>query len=282
MPRRTAIVSSLLVWCLARVRRLAFSSERTMKALAVLFALEAVASAQPSPVDPPVVATGHEMAVRMTTAARNAAARGKCALIDPLARRVYELDAVYYDQVFAIDATIGRCRPGLSAPGMVAGAPGMVVIAEPSPPRSAATVELGIGGGVWTDGGHDALYGLGGPTFGIGSFVNPTLAVSVRMSGSLYLGEGGMAYIGVLGPNLQAWLNDRAWVGGGGGLGFAIGCGEGCDGIAGLGLDARLGYAFQPRGQRGMNLSIEVSYASFGELLGGIETVSALLGYQTF
>jgi hypothetical protein len=277
-----------------------------MKLAAVLIALEAVASAQPQPdepappaepapaepaptepapagpsMSPPVMSPPNEVAVRMTNAARNAAARGKCALIDALDKRVRALDATYYEKVFATDPTIARCRPDVSPPGLVA-------VAAPPPRRLGLTIEGAVGLGLATAGGDGgSLYGLGGPALGFGGFVTPTVALSVRLSGALVSGGsgGGYGYIGVLGPSAQVWFNEHVWLGGGLGLAVLAACDDGCGTATGIGLDARLGYAFKPRGESGGNVSLETTYSSFGESDGpdtGLETVSLMIGFQSF
>jgi hypothetical protein len=262
----------------------------------VVGALEALASAQPQAVPPsadppiaapgtsePVVASGHDMAVRMTNAARNAAARGKCALIDRFDARVHELDAAYYEQAFATDPTIARCRLASAPPALSVAAPPGLAAAAP-PPRKSVTIEAGIGASVLTSEGTPALRALGGPSLGVGSFVSPTLALSVRLSGSLVVVDGAFLYLGVLGPNAQHWQNEHVWLGGGLGLAILAGCGEdeGCDKEIGFGFDARVGFAFRPRGQGGANLSVEAMHDWFAGADGGVTTVSLMLGYQSF
>jgi hypothetical protein len=264
-----------------------------MKLFAVIVALEAIASAQPQPdvepppVDPPVAPAepvapavpaapppvaptpppGHDMAVRMTNAARNAAANGTCGSIGSLEARVRDLDPAYHDQVFATDATIARCRPAAVAAS-----------AEPTPRRVGRTFELGIGGGEVGDEGG-AVSAVGGPAIGVGGFVTPHVALSLRVAGAT-VASGGLVYVGTLGPNAQLWLGDNAWIGGGLGMGFLVGCGPACHAV-GLGADARLGYAFRPRGESGVNLAIEATLESFGPEAAE-RTISLMLGYQTF
>ena len=128
--------------------------------------------------------------------------------------------------------------------------------------------------------GGASITGIGGPALGFGGFLSPRFALGVRLTGATIIDEG-FGYIGTLAPNAQVWLGDRAWLGGGLGLGLLAACGGGCDMARGVGFNLRAGYAFAPVGQSAPNLSIELTGVSPGGGL-ALVTISAMLGVQTF
>jgi hypothetical protein len=150
------------------------------------------------------------------------------------------------------------------------------------PEARGSTSEVSIGLGMLT-GGFSSKTTLAGLNLGVGGFVSHDVALSLRLSG-VTLMEGGFAYVGVIGPHAQLWFAPQAYVGFGLGVGFVVACGGGggsCDGVKTSGFELRLGYAFDKTG-RGGNASVEVN--SLDGLFGSqsLETVSFLLGYQSF
>jgi hypothetical protein len=96
-----------------------------LRALAVVvgMAMASVAAAQTPPVTPaeptaepvaPEPAGEPALVEKMTMGARNAARDGRCEAIVIIGNRVRELDARYYQDVFAVDPVITACVPGRS------------------------------------------------------------------------------------------------------------------------------------------------------------------------
>ena len=137
------------------------------------------------------------------------------------------------------------------------------------------TNDAALGAGAWSFSGQ-TIKALGGPSFGVGQFVTPDIAVGPRLAGATLIDDGG-AYLGVFCLHAQGWVTDHAWVGGGAGVGMAFAFDANSEFHSGLGLDARLGYAFKAKGTDGLNLSVEMT-----TLDRDIKTYSLLLGYQSF
>jgi len=236
--------------------------------------------ATPPPVAPPPPPTPiapiarDPRAAKLTTTAETASRHGDCVAVRILGERVRQLDPAYHDAAFATNTLIMGCRQGVQ---LDRANPQALEAPTRHPPG--ATSEIEIGGGGWSL-GDETLWGLGGPSFGFGKFVGSQLAFSVRIAGATHVGDDFYGYLGTIGPHLQYWPADQVWIGGGIGLGVLVGCSESCDSITGTGYDLRLGYAFQPRGVSGSNLSFEIT--DFSDNGFGIKTVSLLIGYQSF
>jgi hypothetical protein len=162
------------------------------------------------------------------------------------------------------------------------------------PPQSHAlprawTFELAVGGGAIED-PHARMQllsedrvprtrymSVGGPSFGAGTFVTRDLALTLRVAGSMLVGNG-VVYVGNVGPNAQYWFNDHVWAGGG--LGFAIvsGCQLSCGEFANVGVDARAGYALDRRDAPG----VTVELASWGlpAASSSITTLALMASFQ--
>lgn len=144
------------------------------------------------------------------------------------------------------------------------------------------TGEVSVGLAMFSSGGQtEVVHGIAGLNFGVGGFVSPRIALSLRVAGATILDQA-FLYVGVIGPNVQAWLAPQLWVGGGIGLGGYTGCGGGnCDAVKALGYDLRLGYSFAPDGN-GVNASVETTSIDWGYGDGRLNTLGLLLGYQGF
>lgn len=92
---------------------------------------------------------------------------------------------------------------------------------EVSNPRDGTVIEAGVGAGVaWFD-GDTSVVGVGFSA-GVGSWVTPNFTAGVLVSG-VRLENEGVRFVGVvLGPSLQYWPVERAWIGGGLGVGFTV------------------------------------------------------------
>lgn len=155
------------------------------------------------------------------------------------------------------------------------------------PETSAGTSEISVGLGVFSIAGISQTR-FGGLDLGVGGFVSPRLALTARLAGGTIIESDVVAYVGVLGPNAQYWLDDHIWLGGGLGLGFMLASAGGDDSaaVAGSGVDLRAGYSF---GQRGNSWNVSVEATSFSEGMSfampfddrALTVLSFLVGYQT-
>ena len=125
--------------------------------------------------------------------------------------------------------------------------------------------------------GENNDFGLG-LSGGFGWFVSPSVAVSLRVAG---LDRGG--YTGVIGPHVQVWLGDDAFIGAGGGLGFLAICGPlaGCNAAAAAAGTARIGLVASRIGFTRLSVSLEVTAMDPKET-GWVQTYALLIGGQTF
>lgn len=123
---------------------------------------------------------------------------------------------------------------------------------------------------------------VGGLSLGLGSFVAPNTAVTLRVAGGTFTRNGNQFTQGVVGPYVQQWITPNAWVGGGAGLGFVAVRGDGAASDAGFGFGARAGFILNPGNINSFNISGELT-TSFHQ--GDKETFNAsvlaiLIGYQ--
>lgn len=162
--------------------------------------------------------------------------------------------------------------------------------------RRGMTGELNLGlGFIWArnDDGQesDTEVALAGLSAGIGGWINPQMALTLRVAGATYSTDFGNASArfttGVVGPSLQYWLDDRLWIGGGAGVGFAAITIDGADTQpdpeTGFGLDLRAGYTFTSGSANTFNVSVEYNPTFFdvgdGQSL-QINSFGILFGYQ--
>jgi hypothetical protein len=177
--------------------------------------------------------------------------------------------------------------------------PGYQPMAAPLPMaslRRGLTGELNLGlGFIWARNGDgqesDTEVALAGLSAGIGGWLNPQMALTLRGAGATYstdVGVGSARFTtGVVGPSLQYWLDDRLWLGGGAGLGFAAITIDGADTQpdpeTGFGLDLRAGYTFTSGTANTFNVSVEYNPTFFdvgdGQSL-QINSFGILFGYQ--
>ncbi|MBA3818032.1 MAG: hypothetical protein H0X17_04025 [Deltaproteobacteria bacterium] len=162
--------------------------------------------------------------------------------------------------------------------------------AQPAPQamKQGLTFEANLGVGfIWADPDEgaesDKELALAGLSLGVGGWLSPQLALTLRIAGVTYSEEigddTGRLTTGFFGPSAQYWVNENAWLGGGLGLGFAsISVGDFEDSESGLGLDLRGGYTFSTTSENTWNLSVELtpSFLDGGTLYG----FGILLGYQ--
>lgn len=174
-------------------------------------------------------------------------------------------------------------------------APTYAAPADPVMLRNGLTFEANLGiGWVWatSDGDEsDKELALGGLNLGVGGWINPNLAVTIRAAGVTYSdSEGDTDFrftTGFFGPSAQYWTGPNFWLGGGLGLGFVQATidgpgGSDSDSETGVALDLRAGYTFSNTSENTWNVSFELT-PSFLELGGQDITfwgMGILLGYQ--
>jgi len=83
--------------------------------------------------------------------------------------------------------------------------------------------------------------------------------------------------IGCLGPSLQYWIGDRAFVGGA--LGVAVATGTIVDSEWGVGGSLRAGYSVYARGHHALHVAVEVVHGDFLHDL-ATDGVGLQLGWQ--
>jgi hypothetical protein len=138
----------------------------------------------------------------------------------------------------------------------------------------------------------DGDVSLAGPDLGIGVWIHPRLAISLRIAGVQIRNNIVHAFAG---PTLQYWAGPHFWVGGGAGLSLEdwvdrnpTGCEVGdCGTTSGFGFDLRTGYSFGLGGPHAFNLSIESNTGFYGQDVRGPATehnraisFAILVGYQ--
>lgn len=155
---------------------------------------------------------------------------------------------------------------------------------QPAPPtHTGLTFEANLGFGllrVADDNDSESRGSLGGLSLGVGGFINPKMAITVRIAGVTYVEDNGTLTQAFFGPSLQYWVNDNAWVGGGVGVGIArfVVDGLGSNSETGLGLDARAGYTFNPTAKHSFNVSAEITPAFIEDVT--FTGIAVLFGYQ--
>jgi hypothetical protein len=175
------------------------------------------------------------------------------------------------------------------------GAPAPYPQPMPAPPpmyqapvehRQGMTVELNIGIGyvrVTLDdigGAFDSDGGLGGVDLGVGGWISPHLALTVRAAGVTIPSDNTRTSAVFFGPSAQYWINNNLWLGGGLGLSvlYSVNDNGDSDSTNGFGLDLRAGYTFSTTTENTFNVSVELTPGSFD---GGTATgVALLFGYQ--
>lgn len=129
------------------------------------------------------------------------------------------------------------------------------------PRREGFTSELSLGFGftsVSTDNGSDSYGGLSGLNIGLGGWISPRTALTVRIAGNSFERFDVQFISGLLGISAQHMVSDAAWLGGGLGIGVLTTDQAGDEGEGGLGLDLRAGYNFHQSARNAFSVSVEV------------------------
>lgn len=126
---------------------------------------------------------------------------------------------------------------------------------------------------------------LGGLNLGLGGWINPRVAVSLRIGAVTYSESAGDARLttAFVGPSVQYWATDHLWLGGGVGVGvIRVSDREGAGRETGMGFDVRAGYTFSTTSEDTLNISLELiptRFAAGSEDL-AFYGLGLLLGYQ--
>jgi hypothetical protein len=158
--------------------------------------------------------------------------------------------------------------------------------APPPPPtgpeRTGFTAELSLGLGYMSvaPDGYDSVTksGLSGLNVGLGGWISPKTAVTVRIAGTSFT-ENDVQYIaGLLGITAQQMVTENAWVGGGLGIGVLTTDQDNSEGERGLGLDLRAGYNFYQSRKNAFNVQVEVTPGFFDD--GRVTGLGLQVGWQ--
>lgn len=138
--------------------------------------------------------------------------------------------------------------------------------------------------------GLDGQTALGGLNLGIGGWISPDAALTVRVAGATFTTPGNVQVTsGFLGPSLQLWLGDAGWIGGGVGLAFVTASVNGSGQTTadrGYGFNVRAGVTLNRHTMHSLNLSAEYTPGFFhddspsGGLDVRVDTFAFLFGYQ--
>lgn len=200
------------------------------------------------------------------------------------------------------------CLAVLLAPSIAAAQPGYrggggYYAAQEGSPwafHNGLTFEGNLGlGGMWsrdTSGNTSDTYASLGADIGIGGFLTPQLALTLRMASVNYSvdvndGNGGTITESAIfvGPSLQYWVNPQFWVGGGIGYAFdhlsysdAFGNSANSNNDpSGVALDLRAGFEFWRSFRNSLNVSVEYTPGFYKQDLGNGASASAQLnGFQ--
>jgi len=177
--------------------------------------------------------------------------------------------------------TLAAAQPSSSQP-QPPQAP-VMTYAEPGPDRSGFTFELDLGLGVTVispeDREGDSRNGLSGLNLGLGGWITPQTALTVRVTGNSFDIHGTQFVAGLLGVVVQQMVSDKAWVGGGVGLAILTDDDELTEPESGIGLDFRAGYNFYQSRRNAFHIALEVTPGFFD---GGRITATGLqLGWQS-
>jgi hypothetical protein len=148
---------------------------------------------------------------------------------------------------------------------------------------------LGLGYLNFHDGNATDSEFAGAAAIGLGGFLAPNMALTLRIASNAYVQDDGLGdsitiTSTFIGPSLQYWLNPQFWIGGGVGFANAQALTGNPDGTGsfsqdtGLALDLRIGVTFAQHWRRSWNLSAEVIPAFYGD--SEITGVAFELGYQ--
>ncbi len=150
--------------------------------------------------------------------------------------------------------------------------------ANEKPERDGFTLELGFGFGFWQIArtGEDAVLQVLHEQYsvGIGYFISHSTAILLRASQpsviALYNDSDDPVYHFFVGANVQHWIHDRIYLGGG--IGFA----ENLDDGEGVGLNFRAGFSFA----QWKNHSLRIGFEVYARLMNGYTTWGEIVSVE--
>jgi hypothetical protein len=131
-------------------------------------------------------------------------------------------------------------------------------------------------------GENDSEGGIAGLSLGIGGWINPNTAITLRIAGvTIFPEEGITATSFFVGPSVQMFVAPKIWIGGGAGIAAArVADNSGNSEILekALGLDLRAGFLVMESGVHSLSVSAEITPAFYENST--ITGFGALLNYQ--
>jgi hypothetical protein len=145
---------------------------------------------------------------------------------------------------------------------------------------------------------NDTDAALAGADISLGGWINPQLALTVRIAGlqlkdthdGVTTPASGEIIHGIIGPNVQYWLAPNVWIGGGIGVSVLAevdnDCNSNCS-TTGFGFNLRAGYSYPLGGANALSFSAETNtgFYSQDDGMGNTQSltltgISFLAGYQ--
>ncbi|HWO17185.1 MAG TPA: hypothetical protein VNO30_00355 [Kofleriaceae bacterium] len=186
-------------------------------------------------------------------------------------------------------ATPARPRLGsYDAPLPRGGGPPPPESAPPTPPdRSGATFEMSMGLGmthVALEGGLSASFGgLSGLNLGVGGWVSPKTALTLRLAGTSFFeqieGTEVQFIAGMLGLSMQHMVTNELWIGGGAGIGVLTTDQDNIEPETGLSLDLRMGINIYQSRQNAFHLAVEATPGFYDGV--NVTGIGLQLGWQS-
>lgn len=158
---------------------------------------------------------------------------------------------------------------------------------QPRPDRSGATFEMSLGFGmthVSLDSGPSELFGgLSGLNLGLGGWISPRTALTLRIAGTSFsedVGGTSVRFIaGLFGLSVQHMATDVLWLGLGGGLGVLSTDQGNVKPETGFGLDLRAGVNFHQTSKSAFHLAVEITPGFYDGV--NVTGIGVQLGWQS-
>ncbi len=233
---------------------------------AVLVAVPSVAAAQePPPSPPPASAPEPAPAVPAPVAAPSSAAPQD------------------------LDEPPRRGAPPLRGAPPAFGAPAQPVQSGSEaarPNRSGATFEMSIGAGMTRvsvdDGPSESFGGLSGLNVGLGGWVSPSTALTLRIAATSFVEQAGFQDVrfiaGLVGLSMQHMASNELWIGIGGGIGVLTTDQDNVEPETGFAFDFRAGVNLYQSAQNAFHLAIEITPGFYDG--GKVTGIGVQLGWQ--
>ncbi|HSK02023.1 MAG TPA: hypothetical protein VK932_12315 [Kofleriaceae bacterium] len=158
--------------------------------------------------------------------------------------------------------------------------------APPVPDRSGATFEMSLGFGathVSLDNGlSETFNGISGLNLGLGGWVSPRTALTLRLAGTSFVERVGgfdVRFIaGLFGLSMQHMVSNELWIGIGGGVGVLTTDQDDIEPETGFALDLRAGINLVQSAHHALHLAIEVTPGFYDGL--NVTGIGLQLGWQ--